>query len=203
MGTPLPVTSRNRKQIFVSRKFVSIRGHPPNAAIYRTQRTRTRGSLSLPIVYLKFGIARPADGRDRFASDRRNHALRNGRTRAPGGSFRRGQPGLEVTGHIVILVDDGLTTGSTMRAAVEALRHHNPERIVVGAPLGASDTCSEFHEIAHEVICAASSEEFLSVGSWYGDVSQITDEAVEDLLDRSKQAQTGRVQQSQATATCT
>jgi putative phosphoribosyl transferase len=99
--------------------------------------------------------------------------------------YRRGRPALDVDGRIVILVDDGLATGSTMRAAIEALRHHSPQRIVVGVPVGAVDTCSEFHEIADEVICAASSEEFLSVGSWYADFSQTTDEAVEELLERS------------------
>jgi putative phosphoribosyl transferase len=84
---------------------------------------------------------------------------------------------------IVILVDDGLATGSTMRAAVQAVRQHGPARVVVAVPVGAPSTCEEFADVTDETICARTPEPFSAVGLWYVDFSQTTDEEVRTLLD--------------------
>jgi putative phosphoribosyl transferase len=91
----------------------------------------------------------------------------------------------EVHGRTVILVDDGLATGSTMRAAVAALRKQGPARVVVAVPLGAPETCAEFQDEADEAVCARTPQPFYAVGAWYDDFSQTTDEEVLDLLDRA------------------
>ena len=80
----------------------------------------------------------------------------------------------------VILVDDGLATGSTMRAAVRALRRQEARQIVVAVPVGAPSTCAELEEEADEVLCAATPQHFRAVGLWYDDFSQTTDEEVRE-----------------------
>jgi putative phosphoribosyl transferase len=107
--------------------------------------------------------------------DRREHAYRGSR-----------EPP-EVRGRSVILIDDGLATGSTMRAAVTALRQQTPARIVVAVPVAAVSTCQEFQDEVDQIICAATPEPFYGVGQWYEDFSQTTDEEVRDLLDRAAQ----------------
>jgi putative phosphoribosyl transferase len=82
----------------------------------------------------------------------------------------------------VILADDGLATGSTMRAAVDAVRALGPKRIIVAVPVGAPDTCREFANIADEIVCARMPESFSAVGRWYRDFSQTTDQEVQMLL---------------------
>lgn len=99
--------------------------------------------------------------------------------------YRGERPPLDVLGRVVILVDDGLATGSTMRAAVAALRQKNPKRIVVAVPVGAAETCREFAEEADEAICAKAPEDFRAVGMWYDDFSQTSDEEVHELLELS------------------
>ena len=99
--------------------------------------------------------------------------------------YRGGQPLRDVKGRTVVLVDDGLATGSTMKAAVQAVRAMEPERIVVAVPVGAIDTCRALASLADEVICARMPEPFSAVGLWYRDFSQTTDEEVRDLLDQS------------------
>ena len=99
--------------------------------------------------------------------------------------YRGGRPPLDVEGKTVILIDDGLATGSTMRAAVAALRRHEPARIVVAVPIGASSTCEEFRAIADECICAIAPEHFRAVGLWYEDFDQTDDIEVCDLLSRA------------------
>jgi putative phosphoribosyl transferase len=97
----------------------------------------------------------------------------------------RGDRGpFDVRNKIVILVDDGLATGASMRAAVAALRHMNPTRIIAAIPVGAVETCDELREVADDVICAYMPEPFRAVGLWYEDFSQITDQEVRDLLNR-------------------
>ena len=86
----------------------------------------------------------------------------------------------------VILIDDGLATGSTMRAGVEALREERPARIVVAVPVASPETCDAFRDIADDIICAETPEPFRAVGLWYDDFSQTTDEEVHDLLDRAR-----------------
>ncbi len=98
--------------------------------------------------------------------------------------YRDGRPAPDVRGHTVILVDDGLATGSTMRAAVAALRQQAPARIVVAVPVGAPDTCEALQREADEVVCAQSQAPFYAVGVWYEDFSQTSDEEVRDLLAR-------------------
>jgi predicted phosphoribosyltransferase len=100
-------------------------------------------------------------------------------------SYRGSRPAPDVRGRIIILIDDGLATGSTMRAAIAALRRLSPERIVVAVPVGAAETCAEFQEEADEAICGEMPEPFYAVGVWYRDFSQTTDEEVHDLLERA------------------
>jgi predicted phosphoribosyltransferase len=102
--------------------------------------------------------------------ERRERAYRNGRTP------------VELRGRIVLLVDDGLATGSTMKAAVKAVRAHAPSRVVVAVPVGSPDTCREFADVADEIVCARAPDRFAAVGQWYRDFSQTTDEEVRDLL---------------------
>jgi putative phosphoribosyl transferase len=92
----------------------------------------------------------------------------------------------DLTGKTVMLVDDGLATGSTMRAAVSALRQEGPGRIVVAVPVAASDTCNAFGDLADDVVCAETPEPFRAVGLWYQDFSQTTDAEVHELLDRAR-----------------
>lgn len=92
-------------------------------------------------------------------------------------------PGL--AGRIVIVVDDGLATGSTMRAAVRALRQMQPARIVVAAPVAAAETCRSLSTEADEVVCVSTPELFHAVSMWYQEFSQTTDEEVRTLLEES------------------
>jgi putative phosphoribosyl transferase len=101
--------------------------------------------------------------------------------------YRPGRAPPDVAGRTVILVDDGLATGSTMRAAVAALRAKQPARLVVAVPVGAPQTCSEFQDIVDEVVCAARPEEFRAVGMWYRDFSPTSDEQVLELLAEASQ----------------
>jgi putative phosphoribosyl transferase len=100
--------------------------------------------------------------------------------------YRGARPAPQVQGRTVILVDDGLATGSTMRAAVAALRKQAPARIVVAVPVAAPETCEEFTTEVDEVVCAATPRMFNGVGRWYEDFSQTTDEEVHDLLAQAR-----------------
>jgi len=104
-------------------------------------------------------------------------------------TYREGRPAPELRDRIVILVDDGLATGATMRAAVKALRQQGAAKIVVAVPVGPPDTCHEIEEQADETICLSTPEFFQAVGQYYEDFSQTTDEDVRELLGRA--AQTG------------
>jgi predicted phosphoribosyltransferase len=95
----------------------------------------------------------------------------------------RAQP--NVHGRTVILVDDGLATGATMLAAIKALRQQQPARIVVAVPTASPETCEEMRTQADDVVCAITPEPFYSVGLWYENFSQTTDEEVRELLARS------------------
>ena len=96
--------------------------------------------------------------------------------------YRGNRPAPDLENRIVILVDDGLATGSTMRAAVQAVKARHPARVIVAVPVGARQTCAELARIADEVVCAMMPELFSAVGEWYDDFSQTTDEEVRELL---------------------
>lgn len=102
---------------------------------------------------------------------RREHAYRNGR------------PAVTVKDKVAILVDDGFATGSTMRAALEAVRRLQPSRVVVAAPVGAPETCDELARMADDLICLEIPVAFAAVGLWYEDFSQTTDDEVRALLE--------------------
>jgi predicted phosphoribosyltransferase len=97
-------------------------------------------------------------------------------------SYRGDRPAPEVRDRTVILIDDGLATGASMRAAVAGLRTQNPRRIVVAVPTAAPETCEAFQTIVDEIVCAITPEPFLGVGRWYEDFSQTTDEGVRLFL---------------------
>jgi putative phosphoribosyl transferase len=103
--------------------------------------------------------------------------------------YRGDRPPPDVIGKTVILVDDGLATGSTMRAAIAALKAQGPERLVVAVPVAAPETCEVIQREVDEVICALAPEPFLAVGQWYQDFSQISDEEVRQLLRRANESQ--------------
>jgi predicted phosphoribosyltransferase len=100
--------------------------------------------------------------------------------------YRDGRPPVDVRNRTVILVDDGLATGSTMRAAVAALRRLGPDGIIVAVPVGAPMTCTELAEVADLVVCVRQPEPFFAVGLWYEDFSQTSDEEVRELLARAE-----------------
>jgi predicted phosphoribosyltransferase len=113
--------------------------------------------------------------------------------------FRGDRPPIRVVDRTVILVDDGLATGSTMRAAVRALRQQGAARIIVAVPVAARSTCAEMEDEADEVVCAATPEPFHAVGLWYEDFRQTTDDEVRELLDTARQS--GNPAQGDATWT--
>lgn len=100
-------------------------------------------------------------------------------------SYRGARPAPDVKGRVVILVDDGLATGSSMRAAVRAVRQMQPARVVVAVPVAAQSTREDIAEEVDEIVCSVPPEPFLAVGRWYQDFSQTTDEEVHDLLERA------------------
>lgn len=107
-------------------------------------------------------------------------------------AYREGRAPAQLEDRAVILVDDGLATGSTMRAAVQAVRQLKPSRIVVAVPVGARETCEELSEIADEVVCARMPQPFSAVGQWYRNFDQTTDEEVQALLRAHERALTTR-----------
>jgi putative phosphoribosyl transferase len=105
--------------------------------------------------------------------ERREHLYREGRTQ------------VDLRDRTVILVDDGLATGASMRAAVQAVRTRHPDRVVVAVPVAAESTCEELRAEVDEIVCALTPEPFLSIGSWYQDFSQTSDDEVRRLLAQS------------------
>jgi predicted phosphoribosyltransferase len=101
-------------------------------------------------------------------------------------AYRDGKPPLDLHGRTAILIDDGLATGATMRAAILALRQHEPARIVVAVPTASPDVCAEFQRLVDEMVCAATPQPFYAVGAWYDDFSQTTDDEVRDLLRQAE-----------------
>jgi len=96
--------------------------------------------------------------------------------------YRNGRPALALRNKTVILIDDGLATGASMRAAISALRQQHPKRIIVAVPVASVASCAELKKEVEEIICEKTPEPFFSVGMWYDDFSQTSDEDVRDLL---------------------
>lgn len=113
--------------------------------------------------------------RERAELQRREHLYRGGRAAHP------------VAGRDVIVVDDGLATGSTMRAAIAALRRRDPARVVVGVPVGARESCDLLAQEADAVVCVRKPEPFYAVGAWYADFPQTGDDEVRALLAQAGQ----------------
>ena len=101
--------------------------------------------------------------------------------------YRGSRPAPDVRGKIVVLVDDGLATGSTMRAAAAALRRQDPARIVAAVPVAPPATCQGVEEVVDEAVCALTPEPFLAVGYWYEDFSPTTDDEVRTILAAAEQ----------------
>jgi len=166
--------------IFVVRKL-GVPGHQELAmgAIatggIRVLNPRVVDQLNIPQQMIDAAVAD-----EMLELERREHAYRDNR------------PAPKLEGHSVILVDDGLATGSTMLAAVNAVRQQQPRKLVVAVPVAASETCAEFQEQVDEVVCVHTPKPFCSVGSWYDDFSQTSDQEVRELLARLSSPQPSR-----------
>jgi len=112
--------------------------------------------------------------------------------------YRGNRPPPRVQGQTAILIDDGLATGASMRAAVSALRRQEPAHLVVAVPTAARDTCADFQPLVDEIVCTTTPEPFLGVGRWYEDFSQMTDEEVRDILQRAWREQEEKVHAGQS-----
>jgi putative phosphoribosyl transferase len=127
-----------------------------------------------PSVIARLGIS--SEDIERVAAQEAQELARRAR------QYRGERPAPDVRGRTVILVDDGLATGSTMRAAVAALRQQGPARLVVATPVAAAETCRELEAEVDEVACATTPEPFHAVGQWYRDFEQTEDAEVQQLL---------------------
>jgi predicted phosphoribosyltransferase len=104
--------------------------------------------------------------------------------------YRAGRPALEIEGRTVILVDDGIATGSTMRAAIQAIRAQKPARLVVAAPTAAGGTAEQIRTEVDELVCLTTPEPFFAIGFFYREFPQLTDEDVREVLTRADRLQT-------------
>lgn len=116
----------------------------------------------------------PVLEREKAELERREHA------------YRAGRPPLDLRGKTVILVDDGIATGATMRAAVEAARAHEPKEIIVAAPNGSRQAVELLRETADRVAVLSTPEPYMGVGAWYGHFPQLRDEEVLAILERAR-----------------
>jgi predicted phosphoribosyltransferase len=136
------------------------------------------------------GLGIPQEVIETVAAEQRQEMRRRER------EYRDDRPPPDVRGQTVILVDDGLATGSSMRAAIAALRQQGPARIVVAVPVGAADTCWDLRAEADEVVCTRTPEPFYAVGLWYEDFAQTTDEEVRGLLEQAAEERAAVHQES-------
>ena len=110
-------------------------------------------------------------------------------------TYRGDHPALDVRGRIAILIDDGLATGASMRAAVTAVHLQDPAKVVVAVPVAAPDTCKSLEPEVDEIICLETPTPFFGVGAWYRDFSQLTDDQVRALLERAREFSTQKAAQ--------
>jgi len=106
--------------------------------------------------------------------------------------YRGDRPPVAIADRTVILVDDGLATGSTMLAAATAVRGQRPRRTIVAVPVAAAETCRALRRIVDDVVCATTPEPFMAVGAWYDDFRQVSDDEVHALLDAASRMQPHR-----------
>jgi predicted phosphoribosyltransferase len=162
--------------VFVVRKL-GLPGHPELAmGAIASGNVRVLNEDVLESYPVSGAAIESATRDERLELERRERVYRDGRALVP------------IEGRIVLLVDDGLATGSTMRAAVMAVRRLRPARVVVAVPVGAWQACQALGEVADEVVCPLTPEPFSAVGLWYTDFSQTTDEEVRQLLARASGA---------------
>jgi putative phosphoribosyl transferase len=102
--------------------------------------------------------------------------------------YRGERPPPDLAGRTVVLVDDGLATGSTMLAAIQAVQQEHPARVVAAVPVAPQDVCAALRRVADDVVCLRTPSDFQSVGTWYDDFSQTSDDEVRALLQRSRRA---------------
>lgn len=126
-------------------------------------------------VVQQLGIS--AEAIDEVAADELRELRRRER------EYRGDRPPPEMSGRVVLLVDDGLATGSTMLAAVQAVRQLGPRRLVVAVPVGARQSCDAVAEVADEVVCLRAPQDFMAVGFHYEDFSQTSDDEVREALE--------------------
>jgi predicted phosphoribosyltransferase len=115
--------------------------------------------------------------------------------------YRAGRPALDVRGRAALLVDDGLATGATMRAAIRAARRQGASRVVVAVPVAAREACGELRAEADDLVCSATPEPFVAVGLWYEDFSPTTDEDVRAILERAAREEQREGKAPQVSAT--
>ena len=160
--------------VFVVRKL-GVPGHEELAmGAIATGGVRVVNRSVVDALALPPAVIDAVAAREQAELDRRDRLYR-GRRSAP-----------ELAGRVVVLVDDGLATGSTMRAAVKAVRAQHPAGVVVAVPVGAAATCLELANEADEVVCARSPAAFRAVGEWYADFSEVGDDRIRAALGRNE-----------------
>jgi predicted phosphoribosyltransferase len=173
-----------RLDVFVVRKL-GLPGHPEFAmGAIASGGIRVLNETVLASMALPAAVVDAVTRTEQMELERRERAYRDGRLPVP------------IEGRIVILVDDGLATGSTMRAAVRAVRRRQPAQVIVAVPVGAPTTCEELRQVADDVVCVLTPEPFTAVGLWYTDFSQTTDAEVRMLLGQAAAADTTPVPRS-------
>ena len=156
--------------VFLVRKL-GLPGHPEYAmGAIATGGVQVLNDDAIGWYHVPEDVVTAVIASEQLELQRREAAYRGGRTATP------------IAGTVAIVVDDGLATGASMRAAVTAIRRLTPSRIVVAVPVGAPSTCRELRELADEVVCAHAPEPFSAVGQWYRDFSQTEDDEVQALL---------------------
>jgi putative phosphoribosyl transferase len=111
--------------------------------------------------------------------------MESGELRRRESVYRGGRPPAQLEGKVAILVDDGIATGSTMRAAIDAVRRRGPREVIVAVPAAAPSTCREIGREVDEIVCVRTPEPFFAVGAWYEDFDQLTDDDVRRILEEA------------------